>query len=488
MVQKELIDMNRMKKVKNTFSIIKKRTLNMEQNSMFRHIRNYFASSVFTKFLAFVSIPIFTRLLGPEGYGATGLFVSITSVVSIISAFGLDSSVKRYYFEENSNLSQFIGTNLIFITFFNLILMTILNYFSEAIIVLTGIQRDILMWGLIVGILFSYRSIVFGVWQAQKHSGLIGKISALNGIITIVISIFLVIKMNSYLGQIYGYLIGAIIITILLLIKIKKQIAFQFNYKYLSYSLFLGLPLVINQLAGYILSFFDRIIINKYFGLVDVGIYSFAYNIAMIMEMVIYSINSAFIPIMFEKMNKKEEFELQTYFVIFTKITLLSAMILMLFSSEIATVLADERYIRALPIIPIVIYGYIFKYLYTFYSNVEYFHKKTKALAFFSIVAGVVNILLNIIFVPQYGAVAAAYTTTVSYALLFVLHFFYVTKILNFNVLNLKKIIGYVCIMTIITLIILSYTFFYGNSLLIIFVKIFAVMIISYIFFKTIAI
>ncbi|MFS0821477.1 oligosaccharide flippase family protein [Bacillus sp. 1P02SD] len=414
------------------------RKINSEYLELIYHFKNYLSVSIFTKFLAFISIPIFTRLLGPEGYGGTSMFLSIVSIVSIFAAMGLDSSIKRYYFEAGNNKKQFISSNIIVVFVFNSLLILFVLAFQDKLADIVEIPNTLLILGFLVGIMHAYKSIIFGLWQASRFSGQISKVSIANGTITIVVSIILVLILNDYYGQVYGYLISALLINLFLLNKVKNLFIIHFDKKLIKYSLVIGIPLVFNQVAGYVLVFFDRLVINKYYGMNETGIYSFAYNVAMIMEMIIFALNSAWLPIFFKKMNENGIESLNPYFKVFSKIIFLSALALISFSSELLMILADDRYNTALSIVPVIILGYVFKFLYSFFSNVEYFYKKTIALAFFSILAGVVNIVLNLIYVPLYGGIGAAYTTLISYVLLFLLHFLYVDKVLKVKVFRIQ--------------------------------------------------
>lgn len=407
--------------------------------------KNYFSASLFTKFLAFLSIPIFTRILGPTGYGGVNLFLSIVSIISIISTLGFDSSVKRYYFEEKSNLKSYITSNLMLILITNLVLLSGIFLFSSQLSSLIDVSKKSLIIATIVGMLIAFKSIVFGLWQAERMSKNIARISVINGVLTIGVSIILVNLLKSYYGQIYGYLISSVIISLMLLKHMTKYIQKKIDIELIRYSFFIGMPIVINQIIGYILVFFDRIVINKYYGLREVGLYSFAYNIGMIVEMVIHAINNSWLPILFNNLKQGAFDRLNDYYVVLVKIVNLFSFVIICFASELIVLLADSRYGDTGIIIPIIILGYIFRFLYTFYSNIEYYYKKTTVMALFSAIAGVLNVVLNFIFVPKFGVVAAAYTTLGSYLTLLVTHYIYVKfkfeiKFFNFSAILMSMV------------------------------------------------
>ena len=62
-------------------------------------------------------------------------------------------------------------------------------------------------------------------------------------------------------------------------------------------------------------------------------------------------------------------------------------------------------------------------FLYSLYVNVEQFEKKTKGMAIATTGCALINVYLNIIFIPKYGYIAAAYTTMAGYLLMLLFHY-----------------------------------------------------------------
>lgn len=86
--------------------------------------------------------------------------------------------------------------------------------------------------------------------------------------------------------------------------------------------------------------------------------------------------------------------------------------------------------------------GIICQYIYTHYVNIELHLKKTKYVSFGTIFAALLNIVLNVMFIPEYGFVAAAYTTLFSYISLLLIHFIITRKILHVKLYNDSFIFG----------------------------------------------
>lgn len=102
---------------------------------------------------------------------------------------------------------------------------------------------------------------------------------------------------------------------------------------------------------------------------------------------------------------------------------------------------------------PIVLSMY-YAFLYTLPSSVEYYYKKTKLIALGTMLAAGMNILLNAVFIPSFGYVAAAYTTVVCYLLYYLLHVvfaWWVHKGMVYDILQQFLWLGVVSVVSLVT-------------------------------------
>lgn len=82
------------------------------------------------------------------------------------------------------------------------------------------------------------------------------------------------------------------------------------------------------------------------------------------------------------------------------------------------------------------------------YVNYAFYEKKTKNIAAITIVAGGLNILLNYLFIPKFGYIAASGTTLISYVVLFLLHYINVKWILKVKrIINIKIFVIPTCML-----------------------------------------
>jgi O-antigen/teichoic acid export membrane protein len=101
----------------------------------------------------------------------------------------------------------------------------------------------------------------------------------------------------------------------------------------------------------------------------------------------------------------------------------------------------DQSYFAALPLVPIVVLGYVFVFLYTLFFQYAAYRHRTGLISLNTFIAGFANIGLNYWLIPIYGYQAAAYTTLASFVLLFLLHYLNARVVLREHVLAMGQLL-----------------------------------------------
>ena len=135
------------------------------------------------------------------------------------------------------------------------------------------------------------------------------------------------------------------------------------------------------------------------------------------------SLENVWIPWFSEKLNNGDKSSINRAVgpYIFCSAILISAV--MFVSPEIIQILAPKEYWSGKTFIPPLMISVFVTFLYTISTNLEYYKKSTKTIAKNTAIAAISNLILNLIFIPRYGAIAAAYTTLVSYIISFLMHY-----------------------------------------------------------------
>lgn len=424
--------------------------------------------------LAFLTMPIFTRLFTQEDYGIVSVYNAYAGIVVIIMTANLHASVARYYYEKKPDFNEFLGTTVILtsITFSinTIIFLLFYNEFAR-LMRLPGIIPLLLIF---TSLFSTFNLIYFQIIQAKQKSLEYALISIITGICSVSLALIFISSLNEnrYLGQIWAYFIISFLFFLYFLARILSSAKLIINKEHIKYILYFSVPLIPYYLSSTILAFFDRIMINYTVGSAAAGVYSLGYNIAMLLAIVIFATQTALMPDFFKFLNDKQFSRLDALISKVSSLISLAAFGLILFTDEIFLILVDQKFHEGAVVVPIVVVGYVFFGMFNVYGRYIGYIKKTLYSSLVLILSGILNIALNVIFVPQYGFIAAAYTTTVSYFFLFIMTWFIVKFILKQELTPLwviwKPTIILFCFLAIIPFI----TMFIPNFLLLFIAKI----------------
>ncbi len=252
----------------------------------------------------------------------------------------------------------------------------------------------------------------------------------------LLLTLFLTIYFVAYLhlkitGILYSYLIAETIIIFILTAALFKKLEIKFSKKIMFATISFGIPLIFGSLAMMLLNVSDRYIIKYFTDNEMVGLYDLGYRFAGILNMFfIMPFTLALMPQAYKMYNKEGDkryySKLMTYLA-FGLVWL--GLGLSIFSKEVIKIFAlNPAYWPAYKIVPIITASYIFFGMRIIASLGMFLTKKTKYVANTTIAAAAINILLNIILMPKFGMITAAYTTLIAFVILYILSYYYSDK------------------------------------------------------------
>ena len=182
--------------------------------------------------------------------------------------------------------------------------------------------------------------------------------------------------------------------------------------------------------------------IQHFIGYSAAGIYGLAGNVQLVLEVISTSIATVWSTWFFEKIdgNKIDEIKKSSsQLLIFFECAIVGIMAI---APELIYILGGEKYNQSKYIaIPMVISAFVI-FAYNVIVPSEYYTKKTKYIMWGTIAAASINIVANYIFIRKHGIVAAAYTTLFSYIIYLLMHVVISKRLIKFNVLSIRLLIG----------------------------------------------
>lgn len=378
--------------------------------------------------IMFLTMPVFTRLLGSEQFGKYSVYASWLNIFVCFMGCGVYSALGTGLHHYGSAYPKFRKNILWEGTLIGLFVCAMFLIFSPALSAALGFSVFIL--AVMIAEAFAQFILNFAdsawVYEKKASSNMVLSVSVL--LTTTLLSIALLLGFGDRITDLYyaraiGTALPQIVIAAGIWIYFWKQQKLEYNKEYWKYGLHFGIPIVFHLLSQQILVQSDRIMMRQ-FSVPDseIGIYSFFYTFTSILSAVLAALNKAWCPILYDLLDKNETQKLEKK--IKRYITLFSLLIcgFLLVSNEVTEIFSSEEYWPGKPLIPLLVMVVFFTFAYQFAVNYEFYHKKPQIVAVGTFAAALVNIVLNFIFIPNYGIYGAAAATLISYMTLAAVH------------------------------------------------------------------
>lgn len=384
---------------------------------------------------SFVTLPIFSRYLTPEEYGLLTLIFTLSAFLPILFTFQLSTAVVRFFYEFESGIQRiYFTTNLVVVFIVGGCSLFLLELYLPSIIRMLFPKTGPEYYSLFaVGVITSFLSAVnllsskFLIVQEKARLYLVlvscGFVLKLVALLTMVVGFGL-----GPTGMVYGNLFGAAVTGSLFLLANKCLLSKRINFKLLKEPLLFALPTIPINLSMITIAVSDRVILEKHVDLAVIGIYAMGDSIANALKMLVEKFNLAFQP-HFMRVSLQQgvvdgiallkHVSLRIFFLMGFLVC-----IAVLFSPELLNLFVDSRFYGAWVFISIISTAILLKLLYSLNSIILLHEKKTGRMAVVTVSAGLLNLTINIAFVPKYGAITVAWSTFASCLLLSISVFF----------------------------------------------------------------
>jgi O-antigen/teichoic acid export membrane protein len=390
---------------------------------------------------SFLLMPLFTRILTPEDYGNTALIQTFSILVTIALGLQLGGAINRFYFDHHHSkeeLRKYLGSITIFLTVFSTLVALGFDFMGDSALKIIY-PNSTLPWNpyyritLITIVVTLIGNIFKGIIRTEEKGGLFLKWSFYITAGTIAFNFWqVVILRNGVLGILYANLFSALISLVVFFYLVKSRIQWHYEWKFVKPSMVYGIPLIPHALGGFLFLYSDRVVLEKFVPVATIGLYSIADRLASIVKTLVENMNTSYSPALLKRLKENEE-EALSYFaelsVRLTGITLAFSLGIVFFAKEFLIIFTTPKYYGAWIFIPILTLAYIARVFSGFNGMSFIYKKKMASLPIISAIVGATNVGLNFYFLPKYGAVVAAWTTVVAYALQAILMYILAKKI-----------------------------------------------------------
>ncbi|MCI5648712.1 MAG: oligosaccharide flippase family protein [Fusicatenibacter sp.] len=374
---------------------------------------------------AFLTVPIFTRLLTSEEYGVCNVYFAWFEIFLLFTSLkipyeGFNNGLIRNEEDKDGYTSSMLGLIMIL----TCISAALYVLFHRPINRLTGLSS--LLMALMFVQLFFHSPLM--LWTNRERFDFRYRypviVTMISTILNPLIAVIAVLN-TAYRAEariIASVLVQAFFGLIFMVVLFRRGKTF-YKKDYWKFALEFNLPLFFYYVSQSVLNQSDRIMINYYEGSGKAAIYSVAYSAATIMQLLVSAINGSFHPWLYKKLKAEQYGEIRNTMGVLCLLIGAATLSMSAFAPDLVKIMATREYYEAIWIIPPVASSVFFVFLYMLFASVEMYFNENRGIMAISILCSAANVILNAVYIPRYGYLAAGWTTLVCYLLLSWLHF-----------------------------------------------------------------
>tara|TARA_R110002167_G_scaffold127834_5_gene309652 strand:- start:4893 stop:6311 length:1419 start_codon:yes stop_codon:yes gene_type:complete len=405
--------------------------------SLIKNTFIYTFGRVLPQITGFILLPLYTKHLSPTEYGIVESMLAFGMVLTIFFSLATERSMFRLYYDYSSLVKQkiFIANISVLILFFSSVILITLFLFKDTVAkTFTSISfSPYYEYAIINAYFMAFSFIPQTMYQVQEKAGKFLIISLAPFFIGIAfILYYIVILDEGAAGMLKGKMIGSIVMIPIYIYIVVKNSIFRVNKTVIKNILNFSLPMVPTLLTAWVLNMSNRIFIERYFTLEDVGVFSMAFRISSLVGVLLGAIFTAYNPVFYRLANAENQIkskkEIADLNKLILSITIIVCFGLSFFSKELVYFILDEKYKGAAILIPVITFSFFLIQVASFYNLMIYQSKKSILIMTISIVGAVFSIGFNFLLVPHLGANGASWAAVFSAFILLLLKVYFAFK------------------------------------------------------------
>jgi O-antigen/teichoic acid export membrane protein len=377
--------------------------------------------------LSFITTPVITFLISPSEFGKASMYTLVYAVLSIVVRIGTEQSYVRFFYEYPENERNKLLWACIWPGIWMLgAISVVLVLLSRSVSTLIWGSYDnriifLLILSLLTGLLQGYNMYSIRMKQIGLRYSLIQVLYSLFNFGGVVV--YSLLFARNFYSIVFGQIIaniGAFAIGVFFEIDYWKPA--KWSKDILKKVVLYGIPFLPTFMLTWIFQSIDRITLRAMSSFGEVGLYSVAFKVASVMNLIQVGFTTFWVPVVFESYQKNPEnrsLYKKSNEIISSAMFLFGSLVVL--GKDIVFLIVSRAYRPAVEIVPFLVLGPIMYVISETTVMGINFTKKTYWHFVISLFTSITNVVGNLLLVPLYGGKGAAISTGLSYVLFFAL-------------------------------------------------------------------
>ena len=375
-----------------------------------------------SKLLVYFLMPLYTALLSKEQYGTADLITNAANFLIPFCCIGITHAVFRFAADSEEDARRVFSSGI-----------SVLSLSSVAFLALSPLLFFVpflgeFSWLLVVYVICSnFHTLCAEYIRAKGHTTLFAVQGIVGTALTIGFNLLFLIPMEmGVVGYVLSVAVADAVGTVFLIIAAKLHRDFSaklVSREKIKEMLKFSLPMMPTTVIWWITNVSDRYIVTYLKGSGENGLYSAAYKIPTLITLVATVFIEAwqFSAISDSKDGEDRNSFFGEVFERYQAIIFFGCACLIPLSQIATRALLDASYYEAWTFIPVLLVATVFSSLTSFMGTIYTVSKRTVMSMVSALFGAVLNIILNILLIPDMGAQGAGIATMISYMAVFLI-------------------------------------------------------------------
>jgi O-antigen/teichoic acid export membrane protein len=376
----------------------------------------YSLSSVASRLIGFLMLPIYTRVLSPEEFGIRAMVTVGVDLVGMVCSLGLTTAMIRHYTGDRGEGRRPVAVSTAYVT--------------GALVLGTGVTGGILMapWlatlvlgdaayagflrlGLVSLFFINTMDIGLAYLRIRERATTVALVSLSTLVLTLTSNIVLVVVLRwGVVGILYGeiatYGLFSVLLARLTLREVGLRVSFPLARRMITY----GAPLTLMPFAWLLVNRSDGVFLTHQGSLSAAGIYALAIQCAQVLLLVIVMpFRDAWDPGQFELARDPDaQRAYRRTFQAFTFTIVIAALAFSVAAEDVIRIMAAPQFHSAARVVPVLLAAHVVMGMSLFFNSGLLVKNRTALLGAVALVTAAVNVVANAVLVPRYFALGAA--------------------------------------------------------------------------------
>lgn len=390
-----------------------------------RHSVIYGVADVVPYLVNFLLLPVFTAFLSRADYGALSILLLFAVLTKILFRMGLDSGFFRIYYELDSDRDRKTLATTLFATALGVsaalfVLCVLLSRSIGGALLGDGATSgQAALWILLVAgdtVLNTFAFVPMNLFRIQERPRAFTVMTLVRSAVNIGLKVVLVVSGWGVDGVLWADVVASALFAIALSPTLARNLAFRFSTSMLREAAAFGLPKVPHGLAHQVLNLSDRKLIQVFATLPAAGLYHIGYMMGTGVKFFLAAFELAWSPWVYAQVGKpgaaRTIGRIATYAALAVVAFALANAVL---GRELLILMTEPEYHDAHPVIPVVVLAYVMQGLFALTSVGLGISKRTSYYPLMTFTAAGANVLLNVLWIPRFGILGAAWATVAGY-------------------------------------------------------------------------